>query len=48
MLRATPGSRRIRPALLEREHHLVDRRRGDVGVVLHVGLAGARPHNEWM
>ena len=42
MLRATPGCRRIKPGAFQGEHHLVDGRRGDAEVALHVGF-GRRP-----
>ena len=38
MLLATPACRRMNPCAFEGENHLVDRRRGDEEVALHVGF----------
>ena len=42
MLRAILGCLLMKPAAFERQHHLVNRRRADAEILLHVGF-GRRP-----
>ena len=41
MLRATPGCRRMKYVAPEAANHLIDRRRGDAEMSLHLGFGGS-------